>query len=285
MTETAPPPQDGAAREALAGGELLVDRHADGRRWLWLNRPATRNTLTVAVVEAIGAAMAAFEREGARVAVIAGAGHRAFSAGYDIAAIDTAETMPGTAVGPDGYYPLDRRLAATFDAMQAAPFPVIAAIRGWCIGGGFELAMACDLRVAAGDARFRMPPTRLGWIYSLSGLARFAAAAGVARARHMFLTGIELPAARALDWGLVDEIAPTVELQARVDAVVAGLLDAAPLSLAGLKHAFTVLARAASSDADLQAHRAWRARAIASADLAEGRRAFLERRKPAFKGR
>lgn len=247
---------------------------------LTIDRPATRNNLTVGLVDALGSAIASMARDGGvRVAVIRGAGEAAFSSGFDISAIDKAGK-----VGPDGFFENDGRLDAAFREIERAPFPVIAAIRGHCIGGGLELAMACDLRVASADARFRMPPAMLGWVYSIGGLRRFTQAIGPARARLMFLTNETLDAERAERWGLVHECVPAEAWEARVEALVARIRDAAPIALHGIKQAIAALAKGAVSEGDFAEHLALRDRAIASRDLAEGRQAFLERRPPRFEG-
>lgn len=246
---------------------------------LTLDRPRSRNALTLDLVDALAAALAQLARDGTRVAVLSGAGERAFSAGFDISAIDGEGT-----VGEDGFYDNDRRLQAAFRAVEDAPFPVIAAIRGFCLGGGLELAMACDLRLATPDARFRMPPAHLGWVYALEGMRRITCAVGTARARHLFLTGEMLDAATAERWGLVHELVAPEALEGRVMALAEGIGRAAPIALEGLKHGLTALAREDTTPATWQAHRAHRARALASADLREGRAAFLERRPARFSG-
>jgi enoyl-CoA hydratase len=247
---------------------------------LTLDRSQSRNALTLDLVDSIGTAMGQLAREGVRVAVIAGAGDRAFSAGFDISAIDGEGT-----VGEDGLYDNDRRLQAAFRAVEDAPFPVIAAIRGFCLGGGLELAMACDLRLATADARFRMPPAQLGWVYAREGMRRITSAVGVARARHLFLTGEMLNAETAERWGLIHEVVAPEALEARVASLTEAFTRAAPIALEGLKHSLTALAREDASGETWEAHRALRARALGSEDLREGRAAFLERRTARFTGR
>ncbi|HYH22478.1 MAG TPA: enoyl-CoA hydratase-related protein [Azospirillum sp.] len=259
---------------------LIVERVGAVAR-LTIDRPQTRNNLTVELVDALGAIMAALEAEGAvRVAVLRGAGGAAFSSGFDIGALDRSGQT-----GPDGFYDNDRRLDAAFQAIERARFPVVAAIRGHCIGGGLELAMACDLRIASDDSRFRMPPAMLGWVYALNGLRRFTGAVGAARTRMLFLGGETLDAATAATWGLIHEAVPAHAWEARVDALAQRMAEAAPIALHGLKQAIAALARGSVAEEDFAEHLRLRDRAIASDDLAEGRRAFLERRVPKFTGR
>lgn len=268
------------ARGADAAPPLRLDRRG-AVATLVIDRPRARNALTLALADELARVVGSLaEDRDLRVLVVRGAGTKAFSAGFDIGAIGQT-----TEVGPDGSVSADRRLDAAFRALEEAPFPVIAAIHGYCIGGGFELALACDLRIVSEAAQFRMPPAQLGWVYGLPNLARFVSALGASRARQVFLTGAAFDAATALDWGIAHEIVPTAALEARVEAIAAGLAAAAPIALAGLKQGIAALARAAVSPQDLERHAAWRRRAFASADLAEGRAAFLERRAPKFTGR
>ena len=255
--------------------------HRDGAvARLTIDRPQARNSLTLELAEAMARMVTDLAADPEiRVLVLQGAGDKAFSAGFDIGAIS-----PTTEVAADGSVHADRVLDAAFRALEEAPFPVVASIRGHCIGGGFELALACDLRIVAEDGRFRMPPAQLGWVYGLSNLTRFISALGPSRARQVFLTGEAIDAATALAWGLAHAVVPSAELDGHVERIAARLAAAAPIALAGLKHGISALSRAQVSAEDLARHREWRRRAFASADLLEGRAAFLERRPPTFTG-
>jgi len=259
---------------------LLLEQ-ADSVATLTLNRPQARNTLTPALIEELREKVTDLaKREICRVLIIRGAGDKAFSAGFDIGAIGRTRE-----VASDGSVRADGGLDAAFRAIEDAPFPVVAAIRGHCIGGGFELALACDLRIVAEDAGFRMPPAQLGWVYGLSNLSRFVSVLGASRARQVFLLGETIDARTALDWGIAHAVCAPSELDNRVTEITARLSEAAPIALGGLKHGIAALARATVSSEDLALHAEWRRRAFMSADLAEGRAAFLERRKPRFRGR
>lgn len=248
---------------------------------LTINRPEARNTLTLALADELARTVGQLSQDGeCRVVVIRGAGTKAFSAGFDIGSIGQTRE-----VAADGSVSADRRLDVAFRAIEDAPFPVIAAIQGYCIGGGFELALACDLRVVTDDAQFRMPPAQLGWVYGLSNLSRFVAVLGASRARQVFLTGETIDARIALDWGIAHALCAASELDHRIEALAACLAQSAPIALGGLKQGIAALARANVSAADVALHAEWRRRAFASADLVEGRAAFLERRKPNFTGR
>ena len=178
-------------------------------------RPEQRNSLTPGLLRALARVFAEAE-EGVRAAVLSGAGGRAFSAGFDTASL-TAEG----GIGADGFGANDRDLAAAFAAIEAAPFPVIAAIEGHCIGAGLELALSCDLRIAAEGARFRFPPARIGWTYSAEGLGRLIAAVGPARARRMAYLAETIAAEDAEAWGLVDALTAPDALLDQVEAWLA----------------------------------------------------------------
>jgi enoyl-CoA hydratase/carnithine racemase len=260
--------------------ELSLHRNGPVVR-LVVNRPETRNSLTIELADRLAAAVTELAHDGTtRVLILQGSGSEAFSAGFDIGAISQT-----TEIGQDGSVPADRQLDRAFQALETAPFPVIAAIRGHCIGGGFELALACDLRLATPDARFRMPPAQLGWVYGLPNLARFVSVLGASRARQVFLTGETVDAPTAVAWGIVHSVVDSEDLDARVKEQAERIAAAAPIALGGLKHGIAALARVSVSEDDLQRHIAWRRRSFASEDLLEGRAAFQERRVPKFKGR
>lgn len=271
---------EGGATAVASGEEGTVRVSVEaGVAVLTLDRPERHNTLTLHLARELGRQVAALgARDDVRVLVVRGAGEAAFCAGLDIAAID-----PDEPVGADGMVEADRALDGAFRAIEACERPVIAAIGGHCIGGGFELAMACDLRVAAPRATFRMPPARLGWAYSLSGLDRFVSAVGAARARRLFLAGERLDAERAAAWGILDRV--EADWLGTATTLAAGIAEAAPLALAGLKQGIAALARRPVAEADWERHVALRRRALASDDLRDARAAFLERRAPVFRGR
>jgi enoyl-CoA hydratase/carnithine racemase len=264
---------------ASSSPDLRLER--DGAvAWLLIDRAQTRNTLTVELADALARTVAELAADPTmRVLVIRGAGDKAFSAGFDIGAIGQT-----TEISADGSVSADRRLDEAFRAIEDAPFPVIAAIRGHCIGGGFELALACDLRIVADDAQFRMPPAQLGWVYGLSNLARFVSVLGPSRARQVFLASDTFDAATALAWGVAHAVIPALEFDGYVERGAARIAGFAPIALAGLKQGIAALARAQVLPQDLEQHREWRRRAFASHDLLEGRAAFLDRRAPNFTG-
>src|SRR5947209_19291852 len=163
-----------------------------------------------------------------RCVVVTGA-HGMFSAGYDIGEIPDEEFEERA----------ERLVAHPFteaiDALEAFPYPTLAVLPGHTIGGGLELALACDLRVALEDIKLGMPPAKLGLVYSHTGLRRFIDAIGAARTRELFLLGSYMDAATALVWGLVNRVAPADALEQAGLEVAAELAGNAPLSQAGNK--------------------------------------------------
>jgi enoyl-CoA hydratase/carnithine racemase len=204
-----------------------------------------------------------------------------FSAGYDIGGIpdeEFAERAERLVAHP---------FAAAIDALAAFPYPTIAGLSGHTIGGGLELALACDLRVAGAQIRLGMPPAKLGLVYSHTGIRRFIDAIGEPRARELFLVGRRIDAATALSWGLVNEVAEADALEDAVMALATEIAGNSPLSLAGNKAVFAALL-AAQGRLDDETERRLvelRASCFASEDFREGVRAFEEKRAPRWQGR
>jgi enoyl-CoA hydratase/carnithine racemase len=204
-----------------------------------------------------------------------------FSAGYDIGNLpreefaDRAEALVA--------HPFHEAIAA----LDGYPFPSVAALNGHAIGGGLELALSCDLRVASEEAKLGMPPARLGLIYSHTGLRKFVDAIGAPRTRELFFTARNVTARTALQWGLVNEVVTADEVSDRALAYAARIAAHAPLSLSGNKRALRELL-AAEGELDPEVERelvALREACFQSEDFFEGVRAFAEKRPPRWRGR
>jgi enoyl-CoA hydratase/carnithine racemase len=212
--------------------------------------------------------------------VIVTGAHGMFSAGYDIGEIPDEEFEERA----------ERLVAHPFteaiDALEAFPYPTLAVLTGHTIGGGLELALACDLRVALDDIKLGMPPAKLGLVYSHTGVRRFLDAIGAARTRELFLLGRYVDAPTALSWGLVNGIASADELEAAALVLAGELAGNAPLSLLGNKRVIAALLRAEGELApEVEAELIELRRAsFASRDMREGMRAFAERRPPQWRG-
>lgn len=199
------------------------------------------------------------------------------SSGYDIAGL-SARAAERLVAHP---------FATALEALDAFERPVVAACGGHAIGGGLELALACDLRVAAEDARLGMPPAKLGLVYSHTGLRRFIDAIGAPRTRELFLLGRPIDAWTALRWGLVNRVVDAGEVEDAALELAVELAANAPLSLTGNKRAIRAMLDARwRADPSLEAELiALREACFRSEDFAEGLRAFAEKRPPRWRGR
>ncbi len=277
-----PPVSGSAPSRELAGGKLLLDEPGPGVVRLTISNPAKRNALDHPILDAISATLLDLAAPGseARCVMITGA-HGMFSAGYDIGEIPDEEFEERA----------ERLVAHPFtqaiDALEAFPYPTLAVLPGHTIGGGLELALACDLRVAQDGIKLGMPPAKLGLVYSHTGLRRFIDAVGAARTRELFLLGRYIDAPTALRWGLVNRVAAPEQLEGVALDLAAELAGNAPLSQTGNKRVISALLTAEGElPADVEEELIELRRAsFASEDMREGMRAFAERRPPRWAGR
>ena len=264
----------------LAGGKLILDHPAEALARLTISNPDKRNALDHEVLDALADALPRLDKGVMiRCVLITGQG-RTFSAGYDIGDFDQ------DSFERDAEALIAHPFHAAMQAVSAHPFPIVAAINGHCLGGGLELAIRCDLRIVAAEARLGMPPGKIGLIYSHTGLERFIETIGVPRTKELFLVGRNLTAERAEEVGLVHEVVPGEQLE-RVSLDLATEIAAnAPLSSRGNKHAIETLAHSTRlSAAEEQELIELRRSCFQSEDLREGIRAFAESRAPRWTGR
>jgi enoyl-CoA hydratase len=248
----------------------------DGRvATVTVNRPEKHNALNQAARAALCAALARLEEDGdVRVVILTGAGEQAFVAGADI-----REFADRTPITQHRYM---SQLNVT-DIAEGLSKPVIAAINGFCLGIGCELAMACDIRIASETAQLGQPEVNLGLLPGSGGTQRLPRLIGLGNAYKLLYTGDLVPAMEALRIGLVDEVVPSAELMPRVRALAAGIAAKSPVALRYLKEAVRATTRA-PLDEGLRLERSLFGLAFASRDKEEGVQAFLEKRKPGFTG-
>ena len=247
--------------------------------WLIFNQPAKRNAINDAMWRGIPAAMEKFDRDPeVRCVAFRGAGTEAFAAGADISEFESRRADGGAVAEYDDL--LDRVL----HSIQGSPKPSVAMIYGFCLGGGVEIALACDLRYCGASAQFGIPAAKLGLGYNIEGHKRLLETVGHARAREIMFLGRRYNADEALAMGLVHRVLPDAELEPYVDDVVNTLCENAPLSIANTKTILEEYVKSAGSPDAGRMHAAIE-RCARSADYIEGRRAFMEKRKPRFTGK
>lgn len=242
---------------------------------LVLNRPEKRNALSLAMWRAIPALVAEVEDDpGLKLLIVQGVDARAFAAGADIGEFETAFA---TREGRDDYADA---VAAAEQSLGRCAKPTLAMIQGDCIGGGVELALACDIRIASRESRFGVTPARLGLVYSLSSTRRLIALMGPARARDLLYTGRLFDAAEAARVGLVDDLYPAATVVAETRAYAESILRNSQYSVRAAKAiSAAILSGACAETAET---RALRTGGFAGEDAREGIRAYLEKRPAAF---
>jgi len=245
---------------------------------LTIDNPARRNAMTLAMWAALPELVRRAEADpGVRVILVRGAGDTAFCAGADISQF--SDNRSSAAEG-QAY---DAAVHAAQTALFAAEKPTVAYIRGVCYGGGVGIALSCDLRVAAADARFRIPAARLGLGYSFSNVELVAARIGASAAADLLFTARTVDAADALRLGIVGRLLATEQADEAVEELVAAIGGNAPLTLRAVKRALVEVARPAA-ERDLDAVDALVRACAVSDDYREGQAAFKEKREPRFRG-
>jgi enoyl-CoA hydratase/carnithine racemase len=263
----------------LAGGKLQLDRPAEHVARLTIANPAKRNALDHEILDAIATAMRELG-EDTRCVILTGT-ETMFSAGYDIG------DMPEDTFAEEAEKLVAHPFAAAIEALEAYPYPIVAAVNGHAIGGGLEVALSCDLRIAAEGVRLGMPPAKLGLVYSHTGIQKFLDVIGAARTRELFLTGRNVTASTAAEWGLVNAVVPGDELEDAALELAREIGGNAPLSLSGNKRVIRELLAARGALApEVEAELVELRRAcFLSEDFREGVRAFAEKRPPRWRGR
>jgi enoyl-CoA hydratase/carnithine racemase len=254
--------------------KLQLDEPGENVARLTISNPERRGALDHELLDALGEYTRTLE---ARCLVIRGSGP-VFSAGYDIGGFEDGafeESAERLVAHP---------FQAAIEALDAYPYPVLGQINGHAIGGGLELALACDFRVAARGVKLGMPPAKLGLIYSHTGLRRFIDVCGVANTAELFYVGRNVDAERAERMGLVNEVVDPADLDDHVLGLAAEIAAGAPLSLAGNKRVIRTLRNQPLPEQVERELVELRESCFTSEDFREGVRAFAEKRKPRWQG-
>ena len=257
---------------------LLVEkRGAVG--WIIFDQPAKRNAINGAMWRGIAPAMAQFDADAeVRCVAFRGAGTEAFASGADISEFEQIRAQKSSVAE------YDELLDEVLHAIQDSRKPSVAMIYGFCMGGGLEVALACDLRYCGRSAQFGIPAARLGLAYNVEGHKRLVETVGHARAREIMFLGRRYSADEGLAMGLVNEVFSDSDLEGKTGAIIGQLCENAPLSIANSKTIIEEYAKS-SGAADHARMAAAIERCAKSDDYQEGRRAFMEKRKPVFRGK
>ena len=257
--------------------ERIIEKKEGAVGWLVFNNPERRNAVSVDMWEAIPSVLSHFEKDpDIRVVVLAGAGDKAFVSGADISQF---EKQRSGAEAVQQYEVLAEAAQAKLTGFEK---PLVAMIRGYCLGGGLNIANNCDLRIAADDARFGIPAAKMGLGYRASSMKALVDVVGVPFAKEIMITARQFSAAEALRMGLVHHVVPVSELESFTRKYCEDIVANAPLTMRAAKRIIREVSRV---EYDAAQTRAWAKECFESEDYAEGRKAFMEKRKPAFKGR
>jgi enoyl-CoA hydratase/carnithine racemase len=264
--------------KSYAEGKILQSVE-DGVGVVTFNNPEKRNAMSLDMWEGVGQALIDLRDDpGVRVVILAGAGDKAFVSGADISQF---EKNRHNAEASEEY---SKRSAAQRALLADYPKPTIACIRGFCLGGGMQLAMMSDIRIAAANSQFGIPAAKLGIAYGYDGLKNLVSLVGPSWARLLMYTGMRIDSAEALRIGLVDRVVPDADLWSATLDIARTISGNAPLAIKAAK--ITIAQALKDPDQrDMDAIKAIGTACMDSEDFREGRQAFMEKRKPRFTGR
>jgi enoyl-CoA hydratase/carnithine racemase len=272
MTSSSPP-----ARHATGTGQLLVEI-TGAIAVVTFNNPGKRNALSSEIRAALPGLLGALQADGeVRAVILTGAGDKAFASGADISEFAERRTSPAARAE------YDRGQEAIYDALASLEKPVIAMIRGFCLGQGLLTAVRADIRIASDDSQFGIPAARLGLGPRFTSVTALVGLVGPARAAEILFTARRFPAAEALQMGLVNRVVPAAGLRDEVMSLAQGITRNAPLTVAACKAAIREVGLSPDRR-DVAKVEAMSEACFASDDYREGQRAFAEKRPPAFTG-
>ena len=259
--------------------EKMLARKNGGVAEVIFNNPARHNAVSLEMWKRLQEILTEFAADpSVRVLVVSGAGGKAFVSGADISKFESERASE------EAVKVYNATSSAAYEQLTSFPKPVIAKIQGYCIGGGANVAVCCDLRVCTEDAKFGIPAAKLGLGYGYTGVNRLAHIVGVSRAMELFYTARQVTSKEAYDMGLVNRVVPTGEIDAAIDEWTGMIAVNAPLTIAAIKGSAQEIMKP-ESQRDLARLDRMVEACFKSADYIEGRRAFMEKRKPQFTGK
>ena len=259
--------------------EKLVARKDGAIGWIVFNNPPKHNAVSFEMWQALPVVLEDFSGDPRiRVVILKGEGEKAFISGADISQFKEKRS------GADAVKTYNAAAELASQALNDFPKPLIAMIRGYCIGGGVGVAAACDLRIASDNSRFGVPAAKLGLGYRYAGIERLAGLVGPSFTAEIFYTGRQFDAQEALQMGLVNRVLPAGALEQYVLDYAATITGNAPLTIAAVKRSLLEM-RKDPAERDLALCQKMVENCFASEDYREGQTAFMEKRKPVFKGR
>lgn len=259
--------------------DKLIARKEGAIGWIIFNNPDRHNATSFEMWQSLPLVLDAYvkDRE-VRVIIFRGAGEKAFSAGADISQFKEKRSSA------DAVKAYNDAADASNRALRECPKPTIAMVRGYCIGGGTAVAAGCDIRIASDDARFGVPAAKLGLGYRFDGIKRLASTVGPAFTAEIFFTARQFTAQEALQMGLVNRVLPAAEVERYTLDYANTIATNAPLTIAAVKQSLVELGKD-PSERDLALCQRMVDACFGSEDYKEGQAAFMEKRKPQFKGR
>jgi enoyl-CoA hydratase/carnithine racemase len=267
-----------STEKSFADGKILQSV-TEGVGIITFNNPAKHNAMSLDMWEGLGSALIGLRDDpDVRVVIMVGAGDKAFVSGADISQF---EKTRHNAEASEEY---SKRSAAQRALLADYPKPIIACIRGFCLGGGMQVAMLADIRIAAEHSQFGIPAAKLGIAYGYDGLRNLVSLVGPSWARLLMYTGMRIDSAEAGRIGLVDRVVPDAELWSATTEIARTISGNAPLAIQAAKITIAQVLKD-PDQRDMDAIKAIGTACMDSEDFREGRQAFMEKRKPKFTGR